>query len=75
MAESVLAAIRAQIAKGVALQAAIDEYAPVSSEANRIDRYLADYLEEQEDRASRLEISPNHLRELRRCVREEGAFA
>jgi hypothetical protein len=75
MADSVLAAIRAQIAKGVALQAAVDEYAPVSSEANRIDCYLTDYLAEQEDRASRLEISPNHLRELRRCVRDEGAFA
>jgi integrase len=75
MADSVLAVIRAQVAKGVVLQAAVDEYAPVSSEANRIDRYLADYLEEQEDRASRLEISPNHLRELRRCARDDGAFA
>jgi hypothetical protein len=29
----------------------------------------------EEDRASRLEISPNHLRELRRCARDEGAFS
>ena len=75
IADSVLAAIRTQIAKGVNPQAAVDEFAPVSSEPNRIGRHIAAYLAEQEDRASRLEISPNHLRELKRCSREEGAFS
>ena len=75
MADAVLAAIRAQIAKGTAVQAAVDEYAPVSSEANRIDRYLTDYLAEQEDRASRLEISPSHLRETRRCIWNGDVFS
>jgi hypothetical protein len=64
----VLAAILTQIAKGVAPQPAVDEYAPVPSEANWNDRYPTDYLAEQEDRAARLEISPNHLREVRRCA-------
>lgn len=70
-----MAAIQAQSAKGNHPQAAVDEFAPASSERNHIASYLADYIEEQEDRASRLEISPNHLHELKRCIREDGTFS
>ena len=37
----------------------------------RIERYIA----EQEERAESLEISPNHLRELRRCARSDGTWS
>jgi hypothetical protein len=37
VAESVLAAIRMKVAQGVSLQVAVDEFAPRSSERNRVE--------------------------------------
>ncbi len=75
MAETVLHAIRARIARGTTPQEAVDEWAPASSARNRIQYWLERYLAEQEERTARHEISPNHLRELRRCGSPEGAFS
>jgi integrase len=75
MARAVLDAIRVRIARGAPPQLAVDEFAPASSERNRVSVWLERYLEEQEERATALEISPNHLRELRRCARSDGTWS
>lgn len=75
MAETVLSAIRIKIDRGAAPQDAVDEFAPETSARNRVGVWLDQYMAEQEERASRLDISPNHLRELRRHARSaDGAF-
>lgn len=74
-AEKALHAIQLKVAQGVPLQHAVDEFAPLSSVRNRIETCLADYLAEQEDRAVTGDISPNHLRELRRCAGRSGPFS
>ena len=75
MAQAILDAIRVRIARGTPAQLAVDEFAPASSERNRIAIWIDRYLDEQEERAESLEISPNHLRELRRCVRPHGTWS
>lgn len=75
MAQAVLDAIRVKIARGASPQDAVDEFAPLSSERNRVEVWLERYLAEQEERAEQLEISPNHVRELRRCASPNGAFS
>ena len=75
MAEAILDAIRVRIARGATPQQAVDEFAPLSAERNRVEVWLGRYLSEQEERAERLEISPNHLREVRRCCNSDGTFS
>jgi hypothetical protein len=75
MARAVLDAIRVRIARGAAPQLAVDEFAPASSDRNRCAVWLERYLAEQEERSEALEISPNHLRELRRCARPDGTWS
>ena len=74
-AGSVLSAIRVKIARGTSPQQAVDEFSPEASAAHNVERWVDDYLAEQTERAGRLEISPNHLRELRRCARDKGYWS
>jgi integrase len=75
MAQAVLSAIRVKISRGAAPQDAVDEFSPESSARNRVSVWLDKYMAEQEERGSHLEISPNHLRELKRHARSpDGAF-
>jgi len=75
MAQAILDAIRVRMARGAHPQQAVDEFAPSASERNRVSLWIERYLAEQEERAESLEISPNHLRELRRCARADGTWS
>ena len=75
MADAVLTAIRMHIARGATPQIAVDGFAPASSERNRCSVWIERYLAEQEERGETLEISPNHLRELRRAARKDGTWS
>jgi len=75
MAQAILDAIRVRIARGATPQQAVDEFAPSASERNLVSVWLERYLAEQEERTETLEISPNHLRELRRCARQDGTWS
>jgi transposase len=72
-AERVLHAIQGRVARGVPLEAAVEEYGPASRvKRETVERWVGEYLAEQVERADRLEISPTHLRELRRYARHDG---
>ena len=75
MAQAILDAIRVRIARGASPQQAVDEFAPSSSDRNRVSTWVERYIAEQEERTATLEISPNHLRELRRCARPDGTWS
>jgi integrase len=74
MAQAILDAIRVRIARGAAPQQSVDEFAPSSSDRNRVSTWVERYIAEQEERTATLEISPNHLRELHRCARPDGTW-
>src|SRR5215510_6273185 len=75
MAQAILAAIRVKIARGTEPHMAVDEFAPPSSARNRIEHWIQEYLEEQGELCERRELSPTHVRELRRCARPDGYFS
>ncbi len=75
MAQAALDAICVKIARGTEPQMAVDEFAPPSSTRNGIQHWLQEYLEEQGVLCERRELSPTHVRELRRCARPDGYFS
>jgi integrase len=75
MAQAILDAIRVKIAKGVDPQTAVDEFAPPTSERSSLQHWAGEYLTEQAELTEAGELSPTHLRELRRCVRPDGLWS
>jgi integrase len=74
-AEAILAAIRVKIARGTDPQAAVDEFAPTTSERNSLRHWLGEYLAHCEERCSRGQLSPNHVSKLRACAADGGYWS
>ncbi|MCG8587998.1 MAG: hypothetical protein MJE66_01775, partial [Proteobacteria bacterium] len=70
-ARSVLETIR-QVARRLGREAALDRYAPVGSEQNRVGRYLELWLAECEQAVDSQDMSPRTLRERKRWCAEGG---
>ena len=65
-AESILRAIQGDVARGTPKRQAVEKWLPASSQAHRVERWMALWLEDLEAQVESAERSPNYLREIRR---------